>query len=1081
MYMIKMQAACLGVTLLLAFYCRRSRHLNTRTSRIFRINLKVVIVNLIFDMITVYTVNHLDTVSPVWNRLAHIIFVGTMEIAIWLLLHYIILLIENDKVNPKIFRIFTDIPLIAALLVTVGIPFSYMETPAGNYSYGLPVFMCFGLMLYDLLISWGLTIKFQRSISREKEKVIIPALMILTVIFLIQFLAPTLLVSSFGLTITVLCIFLARENPEDFFNKETGMFNETAFLKMLHENVRTREEFHVVLFTVSNMDMILEQWGGRVVNECLYAISNKIYQVFRHNTYALDNNELVFFAGSRQAAESNAAFLNRWLLKPLKINGEEILIETQMKAWTFVREENQQEESILYEIEAYFTKELAKTIYMDHFAGVMNRNAYERDLAHMARSLNNCGDLWCSIVDINNLKKMNDSCGHQAGDALIQGCAKILMENMPEDARIYRIGGDEFAILCISKTKEQMEQIFRRIDKACEEMNEGISYPIDFAAGTVEYDPSIDSSLFDAFARADKKMYQRKEQMHLEQMAQRSEDDWNWIREMDTLSYENLLFEAASEMTENYLFIENKITNMTRWSSNAVDDFELAGKYVYQGLKHWGKLIHPEDREKYERSLNEIYGGIQKNYRCVYRIKNRWGEYVTLAARGYLSCDENGKARIFAGSLKPVKQNAGIYPGTLQDKYEFTNRIRQLCESGNTSNGILLIGLNHFRKINTMYSYAVGDEVLRTVANIIEGVSPAKSSLYRYDGDMFAVIYSHTNRGELHRLFEKLEKSLESFELESGEVIYLTISGGAVMLEEGMTCDGVKSALENAVRVAKQTGRGVLEYASGSQMQATASRFRMRDEIRKCVREHMYGFYLNFQPILRGEDKELFGCEALLRWSHPNFKNGGPEQFIPILEETGQINEAGRWVISTALKQVKEWRKYKPDMSVNVNVSYAQLHQPDLAVFIVNELKRMELPPDSIVVEMTESCKINNYDGVIAFVNYLRANHIAFALDDFGTGYSSFEVLKNVPVDWIKLEHHYVSSIKNSITDRNIIIHIIELCHSLGIKVCAEGIEDEECCEAMRERNVEFLQGYYISRPLSAGRLEEEFLYDKVR
>ena len=274
---------------------------------------------------------------------------------------------------------------------------------------------------------------------------------------------------------------------------------------------------------------------------------------------------------------------------------------------------------------------------------------------------------------------------------------------------------------------------------------------------------------------------------------------------------------------------------------------------------------------------------------------------------------------------------------------------------------------------------------------------------------------------------------------------------------------------------------GVLEYASGSQMQATASRFRMRDEIRKCVREHMYGFYLNFQPILRGEDKELFGCEALLRWSHPNFKNGGPEQFIPILEETGQINEAGRWVISTALKQVKEWRKYKPDMSVNVNVSYAQLHQPDLAVFIVNELKRMELPPDSIVVEMTESCKINNYDGVIAFVNYLRANHIAFALDDFGTGYSSFEVLKNVPVDWIKLEHHYVSSIKNSITDRNIIIHIIELCHSLGIKVCAEGIEDEECCEAMRERNVEFLQGYYISRPLSAGRLEEEFLYDKVR
>lgn len=1082
MYMIKMQAACLCIMLMMAAYCRKRRYLNTRTTRIYRMVQKAVIINVLFDIITVYTVNHLDTV-PVWfNRLANILFVGSLEIILWLLVQYIVLLVENEKINKKTLGLCEDIPLIIGLAVAIVVPFLYIETPEGNYSYGVPVYVCFGLEVCYLGIICGLLARFYKSISREKKKTIIPTALIVLCITLVQYLFPTFFITSLGLTMIVFCIFFTRENPEDYYNNATGVFNEAAFLKMLSENIRTREEFHVVLFTISEMDIIREQYGSDMVNACLYAISNKIHQTFHHNTYALDDNELVFFAGSRQAAETDVEMMEKWLSHPLKVAGEEVLIETQMKAWTFVHEEGQKAEKILYDIEVYFTKTLATSIYVDHFCGVMNRNAYERDLTHLSRSHNNGMSIWCTMVDINNLKKMNDTYGHKAGDALIQGCAGILTENMPEDARIYRIGGDEFAVVCVSKTREEMEEIGRNLEKANKKMNQGSQYPIEYALGMVEYDPQIDASLFAAFNRADKKMYQKKEQMHLEEIALRNEDDWDWIRKMDTLSYENLLFGAASEITENYVFIDNKITNMTRWSPNAVDDFDLAGEYIYQGLRRWRDLIHPEDKEQYEAALTEINQGTQKNYQGTYRVKNRWGEYITVDARGYLSCDENGVGRIFVGLFKPLENNTQIDPETdLQDKYEFSNRIEQLCESGNTSNGVLLISLNHFRKINTMYSYAVGDEVLRAVAKIIEQNSPVKSSKYRYGGDMFAVIYPHTSRRELYQMFDNLEKKLESFELESGEVIYLTISGGAMMLEEGMTCDSVKGALEQAVRVAKQSGRGVLEYASGSQMAVISSRFRMRDEIRRCVRENMYGFCLNFQPILKGEDQTLFGCEALLRWNHADFHHDGPEQFIPILEETGQINEAGRWVISTALKQLKEWRHYKPDMTVNINVSYAQLQQPDLAAFIINELKRLELPSDCIVVEMTESCKISNYLGVNEFVKCLQANGIAFALDDFGTGYSSFEVLKKVPTDWIKLEHNYVSSIKDSITDRNIIIHIIALCHSLGIKVCAEGIEDEDCCQAIREEKVEFLQGYYFSRPLSADKFKEEFLNEKVR
>jgi len=1037
-----------------------------------------MIINLVFDMITVYTVNHMDTVPYALNRIVHIVFIATTIVGMWLIVRYVEVLLDVEYHRGKIVRYFTDIPLAVSLLIVLFAPIQYVETPAGNYSSGIPVWTCYLTAAYYICMAFVLFYCRREGINREKKEILWTAMIMIGAGNLVELFCPTLLMSGLWVTILVVSIYLIQENPEEIFDKNTGTFNETAFLKMIHENIYTRDRFHVVLFTISNMDMIKERYGSNMANSCLRIISDKIYAAFHHNTYALDDNELVFFAGSVQAADKCVEVLGKWFESPLPVLKEQIKIQAQMRPWSF--ENKDKEEHIFDDIENYFTQVLAKSVYIDHFSGLMNRNAYERDLTHFFRHHELTG-VFCSMADINNLKRMNDSFGHVAGDALIKGCADFLKENMPEDARIYRIGGDEFAILNLSKTKEEMDEIIEKIKKVSRENIEENQYPLDFAVGTVEYDPFLDTNLFDAFKRADKQMYQAKEEMRMEWIAKRSEEDWDWIRKMDALSYESLLFGAWSQITENYLYIHNEVNHMTRWATSAVDDFELEREYNYQGMHIWEKLMHPKDREAYKKALDLMYGGVQKHSQCTYRVENRWGEYVEVSESSYLCCDDNGKAKIRLGIIRPQKENVKMDAETgLYDKYEFTDRVQKLCDSHNTTTGIVLLGLNHFRKINTMYSYAVGDEVLKAVADKIEQIVPVRSSQYRYGGDMFAVIYPHTNKMELYRFFDQLQKSLEGFEVESGERIYLTLSGGAVLMEDGMTPDSIKNSLEHAVKMAKESGRGVLEFASGSQMKATESRFRMREELRRCVRDKMYGFYLYYQPLLLGKDKNLFGCEALLRWHHPNFEGYGPEQFIPILEETGQIMEAGRWVITTALKQVKEWQKIKPDMSVNVNVSYIQMQQPDLAAFIVNEVKRLDLSPGSVIVELTESCKINNYDGAIEFVNYLRRNGIAFALDDFGTGYSSFEVLKNVPTDWIKLEHNYVSSYKNSLKDKNIIIHIIELCHSLGIKVCAEGIEDEEVCENMRKHQVEFLQGYYISKPLSAVKFEEEFLSDKV-
>lgn len=1077
--MIKMQIACLCVTLLLALYSRQSRYLNTRTSRAFRWMIRVVMLNLIFDIATVSMITYRDRIPIGLIRVMHVLFLWTVEAGLWLMLQYVMLVVDNERMNPKVACRLADIPLFAGMAVTALAPLKIVWSPAGTYYSGIPVYTSYVLVIYDLLLSAAMLIYFSKDVEHEKRQTVYPALTVTAVLPFIEFVMPTVFVSGLCMTIALLSIFLSRENPDEFYNRETGMFNENGFLKMIDENIHTREEFHLVLFTISNVVQIREKAGVDGMNLCLKQISAKIHQMYHHNCYALDDNELVFFAGSKSAAQANAAYMNEWLSQPLKMNGQEIHIETEMTAWDITKKIGQSAQDILFEIESYFTNVLAKFIYMDHFTGVMNRNAYERDLVHWNHHRGTFAAA-CSMVDLNHLKKMNDSCGHAAGDAMISSCAGILKHSMPKDARIYRIGGDEFAVLITGRTKEEVAEIFASMEQICAKMNKGKEHPLTFAVGTAFYDPKMDAGLTDTFARADKIMYERKEEMHLSEILSRSEDDWNWIREMDTINYESLLFHALTQITDSYLFIDNRITNMIRWSPNAVEDFGLDGEYVFRGARNWSDFIHPDDLNSFYYGQHEVQKNSQKHYQASYRIKNRWGEYMHVNSRGYLACDENGKGRLFIGVVTPVTRENIIDSETfLPGKNEFTARIEQLCTSGNETSGVLLLSMNDFRRVNMLYSYAVGDTVLYHVAEIIEKAAPSNSQLYRYGGDMFAVICPHIAREGLYELFEKIEKQTENFQADNGEQLCLTISGGALMLEKDVSADHVRTALEHAVMEAKQAGKGMVEYASDSRMEETAVKFRMREELRRCVRGGMEGFYLNFQPILNGADQSVFGCEALLRWETEEFGKVGPDQFIPVLEELGLIRTAGRWVISSALDQLKQWQKIKPDMTINVNVSYIQLQQPDLAAFIVGELRKRQLAPQSLIVEMTESCKVSNYDGVLEFVNSLHANGISFALDDFGTGYSSFEVMKKVPADWIKLEHSYVSSIGDSKVDRSIIVHIIAMCHSLGIRVCAEGVEDAECCASMQKHEAEYLQGYFISRPLSAEHMEE-FLHDKI-
>lgn len=540
----------------------------------------------------------------------------------------------------------------------------------------------------------------------------------------------------------------------------------------------------------------------------------------------------------------------------------------------------------------------------------------------------------------------------------------------------------------------------------------------------------------------------------------------------------NIVFESIAKSTGAYLYATEGVSNITRWSQNAVDNFDLPGEYVCDNDTVWSALVHPEDLHILSDDLDKVFSGKKVYHHCEYRVRKRSGVYVWVRCRGYATRGEDGRLLWFIGLVRELASlNKVDYTTRLLSIYEFRRNLEVLMDSGSRDGGILLLGVDNFRKINTMYSYSVGDQVLLEAALALQDICPPNVTLYRIEGDKFAFVCPHYTVRDISLLFQDAIEGMKNLELGDGERVNLSASGGAMMLDcryEGV--DEMHRDLEHALSVSKQKSKGALTFFSKELLEQSLRELRLREELRKSVQNNFEGFELFYQPIMKGGTGELYSCEALLRWHNDKFPDTYPDKFIPILEETGLIKQVGKWVARSAVQRVKEWRRILPQLKVNINISYVQILEGGLEEYIVELLKEADMPPESLIVEITESCDIKDMEAAVRFVEELRRNKIEVALDDFGTGYSSIRLLQQIPADWIKLDHNFVSKIKDNQFDRNIVQYLVNLCHSLGYKVCVEGIEDEMCRNLVTAQNVEAEQGYYYSRPVPAKKFYNMYL-----
>jgi diguanylate cyclase (GGDEF)-like protein len=385
---------------------------------------------------------------------------------------------------------------------------------------------------------------------------------------------------------------------------------------------------------------------------------------------------------------------------------------------------------------------------------------------------------------------------------------------------------------------------------------------------------------------------------------------------------------------------------------------------------------------------------------------------------------------------------------------------------------LVLLNIERFRNINETFSRHGGDQLLRRIAQRLEIALGGKDHLARIGADAFGVMIPGV--GDVARLAQTVEEQIlgcfrEPFVLDADEVRVAAQAGIASFPADADSSESLFGNAEAALKRARDHGDRYLFYTV--EMNAKAAHvLTLETQLRKAVEEEQ--FVLHYQPKIDLATGSISGLEALLRWQHPQSGLVPPAQFIPLLEETGLILEAGRWALQRAMADHRRWSNQGLDPPrVAVNVSAIQLRRQDFVQTVFAAVQKDHGRPDCLEVEITESLLMQDIQSSIRKLSLLRDLDIHIAMDDFGTGYSSLSYLARLPISSVKIDRSFVSAMHTSPQDMSIVATIVALTRSLSIKVVAEGVETPEQHAALKDMGCNEAQGYLFSRPVPANEI----------
>ncbi|NLC10231.1 MAG: EAL domain-containing protein, partial [Gammaproteobacteria bacterium] len=391
-----------------------------------------------------------------------------------------------------------------------------------------------------------------------------------------------------------------------------------------------------------------------------------------------------------------------------------------------------------------------------------------------------------------------------------------------------------------------------------------------------------------------------------------------------------------------------------------------------------------------------------------------------------------------------------------------------------TQAALFIVDLDHFKNINESLGHSQGDELLKAAAERLSQFMENNATLSRFGGDEFAVVFDNVNSAaEAATLAQQILTLFDTAFIVDSNEIFITASIGICLFPmSGKSSEEVFRNADTALSKAKAIGRATFAFYTSELTDQAYQRLRIASELRYALENNQLRVF--FQPVYSLSKERIVGCEALVRWMHPERGMIAPADFIPIAEDSGLITNIDSWVLNTSCQQMKAWLDAGLDLKfVAVNVSSRLFSRIDFTEKVVEALSDSQLDPSYLELEITESAVMDDVERADSLLNKLCDMNVRLALDDFGTGFSSLNRLKSLPVHKLKIDQSFVRHLPSDGSDAAIVRAIIALGFSMQLEIQAEGIETLEQAEFLRQSNCVLAQGYFFGRPMPAAEFEQ--------